>query len=249
VPPLFAAQRQALEAAAPDLSSLRMCVSAGEPLPGNIFERWKAKTGLEILDGIGTTEILHIFISNRPGEAKPGTSGQLVPGYEARIVDDEGRDVADGEIGNLLIHGGSVTSRYWNQPDRTAATFEGNWIRTGDSYFRDADGFYTCCGRSDDMLKVGGIWVSPVEIEARLIAHEAVLEAAVVGRADADELIKPEAHVILKDGVGASDALAEELKAFCQDGLARYKYPRWVNFVGDLPKTATGKIQRFKLRG
>ncbi len=249
VPTLFAAQLQTLEAASPDLSSLRMCVSAGEPLPGNIFERWKAKTGLEILDGIGTTEILHIFISNRPGEAKPGTSGQLVPGYEARIVDDDGGDVANGEIGNLLIRGGSVTSRYWNQPERTAAAFEGNWIRTGDSYFRDADGFYTCCGRSDDMLKVGGIWVSPVEIEARLIAHEAVLEAAVVGRADADELIKPEAHVILKDGYAPSDALAEELKAFCQDGLARYKYPRWVNFVGDLPKTATGKIQRFKLRG
>ncbi|MEK9833524.1 MAG: benzoate-CoA ligase family protein, partial [Rhodospirillaceae bacterium] len=167
----------------------------------------------------------------------------------ARIVDDDGGDVANGEIGNLLIRGGSVTSRYWNQPERTAAAFEGNWIRTGDSYFRDADGFYTCCGRSDDMLKVGGIWVSPVEIEARLVAHDAVLEAAIISRADDDELIKPEAFVILKEAGDASDALAEELKAFCQAELARYKYPRWVHFVDELPKTATGKIQRFKLRG
>ncbi|MBO6782717.1 MAG: benzoate-CoA ligase family protein [Alphaproteobacteria bacterium] len=249
VPTLFGAQLQALGSSSPDLRSLRMCVSAGEPLPANIFERWLARTNLEILDGIGTTEILHIFISNRPGGAVPGASGTLVPGYDARIVDDDGRDVADGETGHLLIRGDSVTSRYWNQPERTAAAFEGDWIRTGDSYSRDADGNFTCQGRSDDMLKVGGIWVSPVEIEARLVAHDAVLEAAVVGRADDDELVKPEAHVILADGHTASDALAEDLKAFCQDGLARYKYPRWVNFVEDLPKTATGKIQRFKLRG
>lgn len=249
VPTLFAAQLQALDNAAPDLSSLRMCVSAGEPLPANIFERWEARTGLEILDGIGTTELLHIFISNRPGDAKPSTSGRLVPGYEARIVDDGGAPVPDGEIGHLMIRGQSVTSRYWNQPERTAAAFDGDWIRTGDSYSADADGTFTCHGRSDDMLKVGGIWVSPVEIESRLIAHDAVLEAAVVGRADDDELVKPEAWVILKNGYTASDTLAEELKAFCQDGLARYKYPRWVNFAEDLPKTATGKIQRFRLRG
>ena len=249
VPTLFAAQLQALGHASPDLSSLRMCVSAGEPLPANIFERWQARTNLEILDGIGTTEILHIFISNAPGDAKPGTSGKLVPGYEARIVDDEGAPVASGEIGHLMIRGNSVTSRYWNQPERTAAAFDGAWIRTGDSYSVDADGYFTCHGRSDDMLKVGGIWVSPVEIEARLVAHDAVLEAAVVGRADDDELVKPEAWVILADGVSASDTLAEELKAFCQEGLARYKYPRWVHFTDDLPKTATGKIQRFKLRG
>jgi benzoate-CoA ligase family protein len=249
VPTLYAAQLQALSSANPDTSSLRACVSAGEPLPANIFERWQEKTGLEILDGIGTTEILHIFIANAPGDAKAGYSGKLVPGYEARILDDEGNDVPDGETGHLLIRGDSVTSRYWNQPERTADAITDGWIRTGDSYIRDAEGWYVCCGRSDDMLKVGGIWVSPVEIEARLVAHDAVLEAAIVGRADDDELIKPEAFVILKDGAAPSDALAEELKTHCQAGLARYKYPRWVNFVEDLPKTATGKIQRFRLRG
>jgi benzoate-CoA ligase family protein len=249
VPTLFAAQLHALESADADLSSLRACVSAGEPLPANIFERWRERTGLEILDGIGTTEILHIFIGNRPGDAKPGVNGKLVPGYEAKIVDDDDNPVAPSEIGNLMIRGESVTSRYWNQPERTAAAIADGWIRTGDSYMQDADGCFICCGRSDDMLKVGGIWVSPVEIEARLVAHDAVLEAAIIGRADDDELIKPEAFVILKEAGDASDALAEELKAFCQAELARYKYPRWVHFVDELPKTATGKIQRFKLRG
>lgn len=249
VPTLFAAQLHALENAGADFSSLRACVSAGEPLPATLFERWRDKTGLTILDGIGTTEILHIFIGNGPGDARPGTSGRLVPGYEARIVDDDDRPVATGEIGNLLIKGGSVTSRYWNQPERTAAAITDGWIRTGDSYSVDEDGYFTCQGRSDDMLKVGGIWVSPVEIEARLVAHDAVLEAAVIGRPDDEELIKPEAHVILKDPGDASDALAEDLKTFCQQELARYKYPRWVHFVDELPKTATGKIQRFKLRG
>ncbi|MGB0627526.1 MAG: benzoate-CoA ligase family protein [Alphaproteobacteria bacterium] len=249
VPTLFAAQLHALESADADLSSLRACVSAGEPLPANIFERWRERTGLEILDGIGTTEILHIFIGNSPGDAKPGVSGKLVPGYEAKIIDDDDNPVAPGEIGNLMIRGESVTSRYWNQPERTAAAITDGWIRTGDSYMQDEDGCFICCGRSDDMLKVGGIWVSPVEIEARLVAHDAVLEAAIIGRADDDELIKPEAFVILKKAGDASDALAEELKAFCQAELARYKYPRWVHFVDELPKTATGKIQRFKLRG
>ena len=214
-----------------------------------MFERWREKTGITILDGIGTTEILHIFIGNRPGDAKAGVSGRLVPGYEARIVDDNDQPVATGEIGNLMIKGGSVTSRYWNQPERTAAAITDGWIRTGDSYSVDEDGYFTCQGRSDDMLKVGGIWVSPVEIEARLVAHDAVLEAAVIGRPDDEELIKPEAHVILKNPGDASDALAEDLKTFCQAELARYKYPRWVHFVDELPKTATGKIQRFKLRG
>ena len=249
VPTLFAAQLHALEGGDADLSSLRACVSAGEPLPATLFERWRARTGLTILDGIGTTEILHIFIGNRPDDAKPGASGKLVPGYEARIVDDNDQPVATGEIGNLLIKGDSVTSRYWNQPERTAAAITDGWIRTGDSYAIDAEGYFTCQGRSDDMLKVGGIWVSPVEIEARLVAHDAVLEAAVIGRPDDEELIKPEAFVILKDSGDASDTLAEDLKTFCQAELARYKYPRWVHFVDELPKTATGKIQRFKLRG
>ena len=206
-------------------------------------------TGLDIVDGIGTTEILHIFISNRPGAVVPGTSGTPVPGYEARLVDDDGRDVAPGETGNLLIRGRSLIAEYWGEPERTAAAFDGEWLRTGDTYLIDANGCYVCCGRSDDMLKVGGIWVSPVEIEARLIAHPAVLEAAVVGRADADGLIKPEAWIVLADEQTAGERLSEALVDHCKAGLARYKYPRWLRYVDALPKTATGKIQRYKLRG
>ena len=249
VPTLYAAQLHALEAKSADLSSLRVCVSAGEPLPATIFERWRDKTGLTILDGIGTTEILHIFIGNRLDAHKPGTSGALVPGYEARIVDDDDNPVTTGEVGNLLIRGGSIISRYWQLPERTAQALVDGWIRTGDSYYRDEDGFFVCCGRSDDMLKVGGIWVSPVEIEAQLVSHDKVLEAAIVGRPDDDEMIKPEAFVILTEPGDASDALADELREHCKAGLAPYKYPRWFNFVDELPKTATGKIQRFKLRG
>ena len=248
VPTLYAAQLHAMEEKSADLSSLRVCVSAGEPLPANIFQRWRDKTGLTILDGIGTTEILHIFIGNSLNRHKPGTSGRPVPGYEAKIVDDDDTPVATGEIGNLMIRGGSVISRYWEQPERTTQALVDGWIRTGDSYYRDADGYFVCCGRSDDMLKVGGIWVSPVEIEAQLIAHDKVLEAAIVGRPDDDEMIKPEAYVILKDPNDASDALAGELRDHCRRNLAPYKYPRWFNFVEELPKTATGKIQRFKLR-
>ena len=248
VPTLYAAQLQALESASPDLASVRLCVSAGEPLPAAILERWRAATGLDIVDGIGTTEILHIFISNRPGAVVPGTSGTPVPGYEARLVDDDGCDVAPGETGNLLIRGQSLIAEYWGEPERTAAAFDGAWLRTGDTYRIDANGCYVCCGRSDDMLKVGGIWVSPVEIEARLIAHPAVLEAAVVGRADDDGLIKPEAWIVLAGDQTASERLSEALVAHCKAGLARYKYPRWLRYVDALPKTATGKIQRYKLR-
>jgi len=249
VPTLYAAQLQALESASPDLSSLKCCVSAGEPLPADILARWKAATGLDILDGIGTTEILHIFIANRRGAIRPGTSGQIVPGYEARIVDENGKDVAAGETGALRIAGGSVLKYYWNNPEKTAAAIVDGWVNTGDTYFQDADGYFVCCGRSDDMMKVGGIWCSPVEIEARLIEHPKVLEAAIVGRPDADEMIKPEAHIVLNSAKDASDALAGELLAHCKAGLAPYKYPRWFNFVDELPKTATGKIQRYKLRG
>ena len=248
VPTLYAAQLRALESAAPDLSSLRLCVSAGEPLPAPLLERWRAATGLDIVDGLGTTEALHIFISNRPGAAVPGTSGTPVPGYEVRLVDDDGCDVAPGEIGNLLIRGRSLIAEYWGEPARTTAAFVDDWLRTGDTYTVDAAGRYVCCGRSDDMLKVGGIWVSPVEIEARLMAHPAVLEAAVVGRADDDGLIKPEAWVVLAQGHAASEQLTEALVAHCKAALARYKYPRWLRYVGELPKTATGKIQRYKLR-
>ena len=248
VPTLFAAQLQALESGDADLSSLRCCVSAGEPLPADILRRWKDRTGLDILDGIGTTEILHIFISNGHGDIRAGTSGRLVPGYAARIVDEHGDDVAPGETGNLRIKGGSTLKYYWKNADKTAETIVDGWVHTGDTYYQDADGYYVCCGRSDDMLKVGGIWCSPVEIEARLIEHPQVLEAAVVGRPDADELIKPEAHIILKSASDASDALAAALLGHCKTGLAPYKYPRWFNFVEELPKTATGKIQRYKLR-
>ena len=249
VPTLYAAQLQALESASPDLSSVRLCVSAGEPLPAPLLERWRAATGLDIVDGIGTTESLHIFISNRPGKVAPGTSGTPVPGYAVRLVNDDGRDVAPGETGNLLIRGQSLIAGYWDEPERTAAAFDGAWMRTGDTYTIDEAGNYVCCGRSGDMLKVGGIWVSPVEIEARLIAHEAVLEAAVVGRADDDGLIKPEAWIVPAEGQSPGERLSEALVAHCKAGLARYKYPRWIRYVDALPKTATGKIQRYKLRG
>ncbi|PPR19510.1 MAG: hypothetical protein CFH40_02267, partial [Alphaproteobacteria bacterium MarineAlpha10_Bin3] len=230
------------------LSSLKRCVSAGEPLPADILARWKDATGLDILDGIGTTEILHIFISNRIDAIRPGTSGLLVPGYAARIVDEDGVDVAAGQTGNLRVKGGSTLKYYWNNARKTTATIIDGWVHTGDTYYRDADGYFVCCGRSDDMMKVGGIWCSPVEIEARLIEHPQVLEAAIVGRPDAAGLIKPEAHIVLNLAKDAGDALADDLLAHCKSGLAPYKYPRWFNFVDELPKTATGKIQRYKLR-
>jgi len=248
VPTLYAAQLQAMEGVSPDLSSLKRCVSAGEPLPADILARWKDATGLDILDGIGTTEILHIFISNRIDAIRPGTSGLLVPGYTARIVDEDGVDVAAGQTGNLRVKGGSTLKYYWNNPEKTAAVIVDGWVHTGDTYYQDADGYFVCCGRSDDMMKVGGIWCSPVEIEARLIEHPQVLEAAIVGRPDAAGLIKPEAHIVLNLAKDAGDALADDLLAHCKSGLAPYKYPRWFNFVDELPKTATGKIQRYKLR-
>ena len=248
VPTLYAAQLRALDESPRDLSSLRCCVSAGEALPADIFRRWRERTGTLILDGIGSTEALHIFISNTADDYRPGTSGRPVPGYEASIADEEGEPVPAGETGRLFIRGDSTATRYWNNAERTAETMVEGWLNTGDTYYQNAEGYYVYCGRSDDMLKVGGIWCSPVEIEGRLIEHPRVLEAAVVGRADADELIKPEAFVVLNDASDASDALAGELLEHCKEGLARYKYPRWVNFVDDLPKTATGKVQRYLLR-
>jgi benzoate-CoA ligase family protein len=248
VPTLYAAQLQALESAQPDLSSVRVCVSAGEALPGDVFRRWKERTGLTILDGIGSTEALHIFISNRLDDFKPGTSGRLVPGYDAEIRGDDGTSVESGESGRLFIRGGSTAKCYWNNPEKTAATMVGGWLDTGDTYMQDEDGYFVYCGRSDDMLKVGGIWCSPFEIEARLIEHPMVLEAAVVGRPDSEGLIKPEAFVVLKEPGAVNETLETELMDHCKAGLARYKYPRWINFVEALPKTATGKIQRFRLR-
>jgi benzoate-CoA ligase family protein len=249
VPTLYAGMLAVKEAERRfDLSSLRLCVSAGEALPEELYTRWRERFGVEILDGIGTTEILHIFLSNRPGTARPGSSGLPVPGYEAVIVDDEGRPLGSGEIGNLRVKGDSTMASYWNKHEKTKETLYGPWIQTGDKYSRDADGYFWYAGRADDMLKVGGIWVSPVEVEATLIKHPAVLEAAVVGQADADRLVKPKAFVVLKEPVASAPALADELQAFVKDKIAPYKYPRWIEFVAELPKTATGKIQRFKLR-
>jgi len=248
VPTLYAAQLKALPRSRPDLSSLRICVSAGEALPADIFKRWKQQTGATVLDGIGSTEALHIFISNREDDLKPGTSGRLVTGYEARIVGEDGYDAAPGSSGRLLIRGQSTASHYWNNPDKTATTMVDGWLDTGDTYILDDQGYYLYCGRNDDMLKVGGIWCSPFEIEAKLIEHSLVLEAAIIGRADDQQLIKPEAFVVLNDPDDATDQTRSALLAHCKNGLAKYKYPRWINFVDELPKTATGKIQRFKLR-
>ena len=231
-----------------DLSSVRLAISAGEPLPVPLAERFTQRFGIEMLDGIGSTETLHMFISNRPGAARAGSSGQVIPGYDARIVNEDGCDVPDGEVGNLLICGDSICAGYWNKHERTKDTISGHWIRTGDKYSRDPEGYYWYVGRGDDMLKVGGIWVSPVEVEMTLVAHPAVQECAVVGATDQDGLVKPAAYVVLRRGHQAGDALASELQQFVVDRLAQYKRPRWIEFLGELPRTATGKIQRFKLR-
>jgi len=246
VPTAFAAMLAAAEERQPDLSSIRLAASAGEALPAAIYERWKERFGHEILDGIGSTEILHIFISNRAGEVRPGSSGSIVPGYEAKLLDDDGQPAPQGEAGNLWVKGDSTCAFYWNKHERTKDTISGHWIRTGDKYHQDQDGCFYMEGRSDDMLKVGGIWVSPVEVESALIAHEAVLECAVVGDTDKDELVKPRAFVVLKPG---RTVTAAQLQAFVKDRIAPYKYPRWIDFVDELPKTATGKIQRYRLRG
>ena len=249
VPTLYAAQLAALETGKRDLSSLRACVSAGEALPADMFRRWKEQTGTTILDGIGSTEALHIFIGNRLDDHRPGTSGKPVPGYEARILDENGDPVAKGESGRLWIKAESAARYYWNKPEKTAETMVNGWLNTGDTYREDEDGYFIYEGRSDDMLKVGGIWCSPVEIENCLVGHPAVLEAAVIGQADEQALIKPKAIVVLKQPGDAGVALTDALMAHCKQTLAPYKYPRWIEFVAELPKTATGKIQRFKLRG
>jgi benzoate-CoA ligase len=228
--------------------ALRRCVSAGEPLPPEIGRRWSERFGVDILDGIGSTEMLHIFLSNRPGEVRYGTTGKPIPGYALKIVDEAGVPVQRGEIGDLWVSGPTGAACYWNNRERSRTTFLGPWTRTGDKYFEDAEGWYVYCGRSDDMLKVRGMYVSPAEVEAVLVEHEAVLEAAVVGAADADGLVQPKAFVVAKPGRRADDALAEALIGHAQTRLAPYKCPRWIAFLDDLPKTATGKIQRFKLR-
>jgi benzoate-CoA ligase len=231
-----------------DLTSIRCAVSAGESLPPAVFGRFRDRFGVEILDGIGSTEVLHIFISNRTGNVRPGSSGLLVPGYDARIVDDRGAQVARGEIGSLLIKGDSTCAFYWNRHDLTKRTIEGHWIRTGDHYLQDEDGYFWFAGRSDDMLKVGGIWVSPAELEHTLLEHPSVLACGVAGTSDQDGLTKPIAFVVLRGGIAPSTEIAGELQQFARTRLAEYKRPRWVEFVEALPTTATGKVQRFKLR-
>lgn len=247
VPTAYAQLLAAMDrGAAADFSSVRLCASAGEALPASVFERWRERTGLEILDGIGSTEICHIFLTNRVGALRAGSSGTPVSGYEVRILDEAGAEAEAGEIGDLWVKGDSTMAFYWNKHEATKRTLQGEWIRTGDKYRRDSDGYYWQAGRSDDMLKVGGQWVSPVEVEAALVSHAAVLEAAVVGQQDADGLVKPHAFVALR--VEAAEGLAETLRVFARERLEPYKCPRWITFVPELPKTATGKIQRYLLR-
>ena len=231
-----------------DLSSLRLCVTSGEALPPAVFDGWKTRFGIELVDVVGSTETLHDFIANRPGRVRRGSCGQLVPGFEARLVDDEERPVPAGTVGHLWIRGETTSPYYWNRLDRTRATMLGEWLRTGDMCWRDDDGYFYFAGRSDDMLKVSGMWVSPAEVEAALCAHPAVLEAGVVGRPDAAGLVRPHAVVVLKDAGPGTAALERELQGFVRARAAGYKVPQTIEFVAELPKTVTGKIQRFRLR-
>lgn len=231
-----------------ELPGLRRCTSAGEALPADIGQRWLSATGVEILDGIGSTEMLHIFLSNRPGEVRYGTTGRPVPGYQVRLMGEDGEEVSKGEIGELQVSGPSSASQYWNNSTKSRNTFIGEWTRSGDKYIESADGYFTYCGRTDDMLKVGGIYVSPFEVETALSSHPSVLEVAIVAQADEQDLIKPKAYVVLAPGVTATPELSVALQQHVKQILAPFKYPRWIEFVDDLPKTATGKIQRFKLR-
>ena len=247
VPTLYAAMLASPELPARTDVALRLCVSAGEPLPKEVGEKFAARFGCDVLDGIGSTEMLHIFLSNRPGRVQYGTTGTPVPGYDVELRGEDGRPVAIGEIGDLFIRGPSAALMYWGNREKTRATFQGEWTKSGDKYVCGSDGYFTYAGRSDDMLKVGGQYVSPFEVEAALMRHEAVLEAAVVGKSE-EGLTKTLAYVVLKPGRTGDEALAGALKAFVKDQLAPYKYPREIRFLAELPKTATGKIQRFKLR-
>ncbi|HEY5216001.1 MAG TPA: benzoate-CoA ligase family protein [Pseudolabrys sp.] len=227
---------------------LRLCVSAGEALPAQIGERWRQVVGVDLLDGIGSTEMLQTFLSNRPGDVRYGSTGKPVPGYEARIVDENGRELGPNEIGELIVRGPSAAEGYWNQRAKNRRTFVGEWIYTGDKYRRDADGYYYYCGRTDDMFKVSGMWVSPFDVETALMSHQAVQEAAVIGKQDADGLVKPKAFIVLKNGYVADDNFLEMLKSHVKAQAGPWKYPRWIELRETLPRTATGKIQRFKLR-
>lgn len=230
-----------------DFSHVRLCVSAGEALPARIFEDWQRVFGLTIMDGIGSTELLHIFISNREGNSRAGSSGTLVEGYEARLVDDAGHEVAAKELGNLLVHGGSATTGYWNRPELTEQTIRDGWVRTGDIYTRDEDGFFIHVGRSDDCFKVRGLWVSPIEVESVLISHPSVFEAAVISASDERGLATARAYVVIRQGE-RGDALKEEIRKFAGSRLPQYKVPSQIEFIEEMPRTSTGKIQRYRLR-
>ena len=225
---------------------LRTCISAGEALPAEIGRKWQALTGTDIMDGVGSTEMLHIFLSNSPNNIEYGTSGTAVPGYEVRLVDEAGNDVKEGEIGELLVRGESAAADYWNQRAKSRTTFEGEWTRTGDKYETAKNGRLIYCGRTDDMFKVSGIWVSPFEVEQALMTHPDILEAAVVAHRDEDDLEKPKAFIVLKEG--RNSATVEDLNDHVKDSIGKWKYPRWIEVIDELPKTATGKIQRFRLR-
>jgi 4-hydroxybenzoate-CoA ligase len=227
---------------------LRRCISAGEALPEHLGRRWRATAGVDVLDGIGSTEMLQTFLSNRPDDVRYGTTGKPVPGYEVKIVDENGRELLDGEIGELIVRGPSAGEGYWNQRAKSRRTFAGEWTYTGDKFVRDGEGYYHYCGRTDDMFKVSGMWVSPFEVEAALASHEAVLEAAVIGKQDTDGLVKPKAFIVLKTGVAMDDRLLETLKVHVKERAGPWKYPRWIDVRPDLPRTATGKLQRHKLR-
>jgi len=246
VPTLYAALVHHWEKAPLPKAPLRTSISAGEALPAEIGKRWHGLWGVDILDGVGSTEMLHIFLSNRPGDVVYGTSGTAVPGYETRLIEEDGSDVAAGGIGELVVRGASAADGYWNQRNKSRSTFEGEWTRTGDKYELTETGRYVYCGRTDDMFKVSGIWLSPFEVEQALISHPAVLEAAVVARRDDDGLEKPKAFIVLKPGHGESEL--DSVKDHVKNAIGKWKYPRWIDIVEDLPKTATGKIQRFKLR-
>jgi len=227
---------------------LRLCISAGEALPAHLGERWRALVGVDVLDGLGSTEMLQTFVSNRPGDICYGSSGKPVPGYDVKIVDENGNEQATGVVGELVVRGPSAGEGYWNQRTKSRRTFVGEWTYTGDKYFRDEQGYLHYCGRTDDMFKVSGMWVSPFDVEAALASHEAVLEAAVIGKEDVDGLIKPKAFVVLQSGFAADEGLFENLKQHVRERAGPWKYPRWIDIRSDLPRTATGKVQRFKLR-
>ncbi|MGZ8466391.1 MAG: benzoate-CoA ligase family protein, partial [Candidatus Binatia bacterium] len=248
VPTLYSALLASGELPKREASSLRRCTSAGEALPPDVGRRWFEHFGVDILDGLGSTEMLHIFLSNRPDANRYGTSGTPVPGYQIRLLDEEGKVVAKGELGELHVNGPTSAACYWNNREKSRNTFIGPWTKSGDKYIESDDGYFTYGGRADDMLKVSGIWVSPFEVESALSSHAAVLEAAVVGQADDNGLIKPKAFVVLRPDTPRTAELAAALQQHVKGQLAPYKYPRWIEFVAELPKTATGKIQRFKLR-